>query len=310
MSLYHVFQPLLAANQDDFRLFSPFDLSISIADHAADSIKYLTLSQATALNFLAPMGAMILSKYMDHGTFNFIDRAGAVIALAGVVMVIQPDNIFQPGETLPLGPKPDTFAKLKGLGCGIVGILGTVVSREHCLRERTSISEARSDVCWTIDRSDHHATDRISLPSSYHSQLLCMGCLSCCCEYGDHRASKVANDFQRLVVHGHRGSLWRSHGESKGFNGKTPWWIYHRSADVAFAVGISPHARHRKRLVVGSDNHDLLPSTLGSRPGSNLLARQHECLELCGRGQRHWELGTGVTSQGDLAAPGQARGPL
>lgn len=87
------------------------------------------------------MGAMILSKYMDHGSFNFIDRAGAVIALVGVVMVVQPDNVFQPVETLPLGPKLDTFAKLKGLGCGIVGILGTVVRCEHCLRDRTSISE-------------------------------------------------------------------------------------------------------------------------------------------------------------------------
>lgn len=107
-------------------LFS-FPFSVSIANHVADSIKYLTLSSATALNFLAPMGAMILSKYMDNGTFNFIDQAGAIIALAGVVMVVQPDNIFQPGETPPLGPKPDTYAKVKGLGCGIVGILGTVV---------------------------------------------------------------------------------------------------------------------------------------------------------------------------------------
>lgn len=88
------------------------------------------------MNFLAPMGAMILSKYMDYGSFNFIDRAGAVIALVGVVMVVQPDNVFQPGEALPLGPKLDTYAKLKGLGCGVVGILGTVVRHGHRMRGR------------------------------------------------------------------------------------------------------------------------------------------------------------------------------
>lgn len=88
---------------------------------------YLTLSQATALNFLAPMGAMILSKHLDHGNFNFIDRAGAVIALAGVVMVVQPEEIFKSGETLPLGPKPDTYTKFKGIACGLVGVIGTIV---------------------------------------------------------------------------------------------------------------------------------------------------------------------------------------
>lgn len=89
---------------------------------------YLTLSQATALNFLAPMGAMILSKYMDHGTFSFIDRAGAGAALAGVVMVVQPEDIFKPEETpVTGGHKTDTYTRWKGLGCGIVGILGTIV---------------------------------------------------------------------------------------------------------------------------------------------------------------------------------------
>lgn len=93
-----------------------------------DSILYLTLSQATALNFLAPMGAMMLSKYTDHGTFNSIDRLGTAVALAGVVMVTQPDGIFKRHEAVPFGPKPDNFAKAKGLACGTVGVVGTTVS--------------------------------------------------------------------------------------------------------------------------------------------------------------------------------------
>lgn len=74
------------------------------------------------------MGAMILSKYLDHGTFNFTDRVGAAIALAGVVMVVQPEGIFKRTETLPLGPQADSFSKIKGLSCGAVGVLGTIVS--------------------------------------------------------------------------------------------------------------------------------------------------------------------------------------
>lgn len=93
-----------------------------------DSISYLTLSQATALNFLAPLGAILLSKYTNHGTFSLVDRAGAAVALAGVVMVVQPDGIFRRHEAFPRGPKPDTFAKVRGLAFGAVGILGSIVS--------------------------------------------------------------------------------------------------------------------------------------------------------------------------------------
>ncbi|KAJ4386737.1 hypothetical protein N0V93_009635 [Gnomoniopsis smithogilvyi] len=92
------------------------------------SIVYLTLSQATALNFLAPMGAMMLSKYTDHGNFSFTDRVGTAVALAGVVLVTQPDGIFRPHEAGSLGPKPDNFAKAKGLASGAVGVLGTTIA--------------------------------------------------------------------------------------------------------------------------------------------------------------------------------------
>lgn len=98
-------------------------------DKASDSIKYLTLAQATALNFLAPLSAIILSKYMDNQHFNLMDPVGAAVALAGVIMVVQPEGIFSSaGEALPPGPKPDaTSTKLKGMGCGLVGVLGTTV---------------------------------------------------------------------------------------------------------------------------------------------------------------------------------------
>ncbi|PSR93858.1 hypothetical protein BD289DRAFT_451670 [Coniella lustricola] len=93
------------------------------------SIRYLTLSQATALNFLAPMGAMVISKYMDQGAFSYVDRAGATVALAGVVMVVQPDNILTSGDSLAMMPSPrDTNAKIKGLIWGVFGVFGTMIA--------------------------------------------------------------------------------------------------------------------------------------------------------------------------------------
>lgn len=82
------------------------------------------------MNFLAPMGAMLLSKYTDHGSFSLIDRAGTAIALAGVFMVTQPEGIFGSHESLSLGPKPDAFAKVKGIACGSLGVVGTTVSSD------------------------------------------------------------------------------------------------------------------------------------------------------------------------------------
>lgn len=76
------------------------------------------------------MGAMLLSKYTDHGSFSVIDRAGTAIALAGVFMVTQPEGIFGSHESLSLAPKPDTFAKVKGLAYGSIGALGTTVSSD------------------------------------------------------------------------------------------------------------------------------------------------------------------------------------
>lgn len=74
------------------------------------------------------MASMILSRYMDHGTFSIVDRVGATIALAGVFMVVQPDGIFQTGETGLMGSENAGTTKLKGLLCGCIGLLGTTVS--------------------------------------------------------------------------------------------------------------------------------------------------------------------------------------
>ncbi|KUI74490.1 hypothetical protein VM1G_11985 [Cytospora mali] len=96
------------------------------------SILYLTLAQATALNFLAPLGAMVLAKYLDFGTFSIIDRVGGVVALIGIVLVVQPDSIFTPAERLPVwvssGATNETPERLKGVVCGLIGVFGGIIA--------------------------------------------------------------------------------------------------------------------------------------------------------------------------------------
>lgn len=83
------------------------------------------------MNFLAPMGAILMSRYFDCGTFSLTDRIGALVALAGVVLVVQPDTSFQPiGASAGLISRTshETPKQLKGVLCGLVGVAGGVVS--------------------------------------------------------------------------------------------------------------------------------------------------------------------------------------
>ncbi|KAK2016087.1 integral membrane protein DUF6 [Colletotrichum eremochloae] len=96
------------------------------------SIMYLKLSEATALNFLGPLAAMILTRYLHFGTFGVIDRIGALIALSGVVLVVQPDALFGPQSTLanPMQQNADESVKsrMTGVGFGLVGVCGGSVA--------------------------------------------------------------------------------------------------------------------------------------------------------------------------------------
>lgn len=159
------------------------------------------------------MGAMMLSKYTDHGTFSLIDRVGTAIALAGVLLVTQPDSIFRPHEALPLGPKPDTFAKIKGLACGTVGVLGTVVSSDALFPFNPDIREYVTDSPWlSVDCFDNDTSHRLSSSSSYCRQLLRMGDRAGCHGTGYHRAPTVATDYEILVFVEHCRRGWRIDG--------------------------------------------------------------------------------------------------
>lgn len=97
------------------------------------SIMYLKLSEATALNFLGPLTAMILTRYLDFGTFEVIDRIGALVALLGVILVVQPDTLFGSQSTLKSARQStaDDGAKgrMMGFGFGVMSVIGGAVSR-------------------------------------------------------------------------------------------------------------------------------------------------------------------------------------
>lgn len=112
--------------------FQPTDHLTVCVEWAADiipvSILYLTLAQATALNFLAPLGAMVLARYLDLGSLSLADRVGGLVALVGVVLVMQPDNIFVRGDKPLSRIIHETPESLKGVAYGIVGVFGGIVS--------------------------------------------------------------------------------------------------------------------------------------------------------------------------------------
>ena len=98
----------------------------------AVSIAYISLSEATALNFLAPLGALILTRYLDSGMIALGDAIACAVALASVVLVLQPRSVFgtavAEGASLSDGVLIDPHASLKGTLAGMVGVVGGVVS--------------------------------------------------------------------------------------------------------------------------------------------------------------------------------------
>jgi drug/metabolite transporter (DMT)-like permease len=91
---------------------------------------YLTLSEATALTFLGPLGSLILTGYLSFATVKWTDCVGAMGALLGVVLIAQPEGIFSTSQTV-YSVSEDVHNRLYGLGFGIFGFFGGVVSAEN-----------------------------------------------------------------------------------------------------------------------------------------------------------------------------------
>lgn len=82
---------------------------------------YMSLSEATALNSLGPLGSLMLTRYLSFATVQRIDYVGAVGAVVGVVLVVQPET---------LSGTEKGHGHVKGLACGVFGVCGGVVSSD------------------------------------------------------------------------------------------------------------------------------------------------------------------------------------
>ncbi|TQN67912.1 putative membrane protein [Colletotrichum shisoi] len=96
------------------------------------SIMYLKLSEATALNFLGPLTAMVITRYLDSGTFEVVDRIGTVVALLGVILVVQPDTLFGSQSAL-MSARQSTAddgakSRMMGFGFGVMGVIGGAIA--------------------------------------------------------------------------------------------------------------------------------------------------------------------------------------
>ncbi|GAW16607.1 hypothetical protein ANO14919_060400 [Xylariales sp. No.14919] len=90
------------------------------------SMIYLTLSEAIALSFLSPLGALILARCLSLGTIPWVDCVGAAGAFVGVALVAQPEDIFHMNSAAS-DASVNTHGRFKGLAFGLFGALGGVV---------------------------------------------------------------------------------------------------------------------------------------------------------------------------------------
>lgn len=92
---------------------------------------YLSLSEATALNFLSPLGSLVLARYLSLGTVQWADCIGAAGALVGVALVAQPEGMFGMAQmTSTASITADGY--VKGMGFGVFGVCGGMVSEARC----------------------------------------------------------------------------------------------------------------------------------------------------------------------------------
>lgn len=173
------------------------------------------------------MGAMLMSRYFDYGTLSLTDRAGAMVALAGVVLVVQPDIIFR-STSAPAGmasrSSHETPKPLKGVVCGLVGVAGGVVSVHtptitKLVHLFTIITETDEFLRW-LDRPGDYSSDWASGTSSDKRKLLCLG--SCTCHYDPEFCSAfdLADELAGLGVIRRRRDSRHSYG---GFPSISRW---------------------------------------------------------------------------------------
>ena len=98
-----------------------------------DSLIYLPLAEATILNFLAPLGAEILTAMIGYGSFGIAEQCATGISLLGVGLIAKPKflaNLFQSNSYVSLDEVEQMTRKnwQKGVAFAVMGAVGGAVS--------------------------------------------------------------------------------------------------------------------------------------------------------------------------------------
>lgn len=90
------------------------------------SVKYLPLSEATVLTFLAPiLSCYATSLFAPHETFTWKQQLAGVVSLGGVVLIARPFSpVNAPSDSPSDGAQTDELHHLLAILMALVGVLG------------------------------------------------------------------------------------------------------------------------------------------------------------------------------------------
>lgn len=117
------------------------------------SIMYLSLAEATVISFLAPNVAGYLCRIFLKEPFTKREQLASYLALGGVILITRPLSLLSPGPNVPVVPDvsykaasallnetiaeasqkgldyiPTAAERLKGIGMGLLGVIGGAIT--------------------------------------------------------------------------------------------------------------------------------------------------------------------------------------
>ncbi|KAE9379513.1 hypothetical protein N431DRAFT_500069 [Stipitochalara longipes BDJ] len=89
------------------------------------SLQYMPLSEATVLNFLAPLGSCCAVALISSGSFTSVEITSAFLSLTGVILIARPAFLFGTGYSDAISTlKPGSH--ILGIGFAVMGAVGGV----------------------------------------------------------------------------------------------------------------------------------------------------------------------------------------
>ena len=88
------------------------------------SLQYLTLADATALTFLAPVITGFFGYIFLREIFTRVEALAGLISFTGVLLIARPTSLFGDSSDGGLGPQASPHQRLVAVGVALIGALG------------------------------------------------------------------------------------------------------------------------------------------------------------------------------------------